>query len=80
MKLHRQRSRSSTERKQTMKEFTWCDNHPAKGGPHLSRALFVQHYFDHPADVVMCTARLGKRQVSVCKSEYLVLGEEVKDG
>lgn len=56
-----------------MKEFTWCDNHPAKGGPHKTRALIVGRYFDHPALVVQCTARLGKRQVSTCESEYLIL-------
>ena len=56
-----------------MQQFTWCDNHPAKGGSHKTRALVVGRYFTHPATVVMCTARLGKRQTSLCRNEYLIL-------
>lgn len=59
--------------------FIACDAHPATGGPHISRGLFVGRYFDHPASVVMCTARIGRRR-SVCKSLILVPDELEKEG
>lgn len=52
--------------------FTWCDAHPALGGPHLSKALIVGPYFTHDATLVMCTHR--NRKGKVCGSEYLVPG------
>jgi hypothetical protein len=61
--------------------YTECDNHRAKGGPHRSRALVVRRYFDHPATVVMCTARMGRLHKPVrpvCGNEYLVLDERRK--
>ena len=57
--------------------FTRCFN-VAKGGPHLSRALFVMKYFNHPATLVMCTARVGKKK-HVCGYEYLVFDKEYED-
>lgn len=58
--------------------FTWCSAHPAMGGPHASRAIFVRNYFGAPADVVMCTHKSKKG--SVCGNEYLVLQEGENDG
>ena len=55
-----------------MRTLTWCDAHPALGGPHLSRAIVVGPYFTHDATLVMCTAR--SRKGRLCGNEYLVPG------
>lgn len=58
-------------------QLTRCDNHPAQGGSHVSRALIVGRYLDHDATVVMCTARVGKvtrENRRHCGNEYLVFG------
>lgn len=59
-------------------EFTECDNHPAQGGPHKSRAVIVGDYFGHGATVVACTAKVGKvtrDNRHECGNEYLILEE-----
>lgn len=56
-----------------MRVFLDCDAHPAKGGPHRSRGLYVGRYFDHPASVVMCTHR--SKRGKVCGALSLVPDE-----
>lgn len=51
--------------------FVRCDAHPARGGPHLSRGLYVGPYFDHPADLVSCTHRY--KSGNVCGNVFMVL-------
>lgn len=59
--------------------FVWCSAHRAKGGPHLTRGVYVGTYFGMPGvRVVACTHRSRRGKHRVCGSLVLEFDDEME--